>query len=335
MHTFLARRLLSTALLLVGILALTFTLSRILPGDPARLLAGARANAEVVAEVRQRYGLDKPVPEQFVDYIADLSRGDLGQSVVTRRPVLDDIGQYFPATLELVLATFCIAAVLGVVIGLIIAVRACKAEDYAGRAFAITGLSVPDFWVAILAQSLFYSTLSWFPFGGRLPTGAEPPDAVTGLYSIDALLAGDLGLFGQVLWHLVMPASVLALASTGLLIRIVRASVLDVLGQDYIRMARAKGISATRLYLRHVLRNALLPIVTFMGLLFGFLLSGAVLVELVFNWPGLGRYTANAISSTDYNAIMGITVVVSTAYLLINLLVDLLYVRLDPRVKLS
>jgi ABC-type dipeptide/oligopeptide/nickel transport system permease component len=335
MRQFLIRRLISTALLLTGIFALTFTLARILPGDPARLLAGARASQDVVDKVRDKYGLDDPILVQFYHYVMNLFNGDLGISIVSRRPVLDDILQYFPATLELVLATFAIASVMGILIGMVIAIRARTLVDHGGRAFAIAGLSVPDFWIAILAQLLFYSTLAWFPFGGRLPTGMVPPEFITGLYTIDALVAGQFDLFRKAVWHLILPASVLSLASTGLLVRIVRASVLDVLNQDYIRMARAKGISAFRLYFRHVLSNAMLPIVTFMGLLFGFLLSGAVLVELVFNWPGIGRYTANAISSTDYNAIMGITVVVSTSYLFINLFVDLLYSKLDPRVKLS
>ncbi len=335
MRRYLVRRLLSTLFILAGILALTFFLSRVLPGDPARLLAGPRASAEVVERVRQINGLDLPVHQQFINYAARLFEGDLGTSIVTRRPVLADILQYFPATLELVLATFLISSTLGVAIGMVTAVKAGQPTDYVGRAVAIAGLSVPDFWVGILAQLIFFATLSVLPFGGRLPTGMSGPEFITGLYTIDALLAGDWGLFKQSAWHLVLPASVLSLASTGLLVRIVRASALEVLNQDYVRMARAKGISPWRLYSRHVLSNALLPVVTFMGLLLGLLLSGAVLVELIFAWPGIGRYTATAISSSDYNAIMGVTVVVATAYVLINLVVDLLYARLDPRVQLT
>lgn len=335
MIRFIARRLATTVITLVGILMLTFFLSRVMPGDPARLLAGPRASAELVERVRELNGLDQPIWVQFSAYVQRIATGDLGTSIVTRRPVLDDIAQYFPATLELVLVTFVLACVVGIGTGLVAGINAGNAIDMTGRGMAIGGLSLPDFWVAILAQLLFYSTLGWLPFGGRLPTGWTPPEPVTGFYTVDALIGGNPGLAGTAFVHLVLPASVLALAAAGLIARIVRASILEVLSQDYVRFARAKGISATRLYLRHVLSNALLPVVTFLGLLLGLLLSGAVLVELVFAWPGIGRYTANAVSSSDYNAIMGVTLVVAGGYVLINFLVDLLYLRLDPRVTAS
>lgn len=332
---YLLRRLGFIGVMLGGIMALTFLLSRVLPGDPARLLAGPRASAETVARVREIHGLDLPLWEQFLAYCGRLLTGDLGNSIVTNRPVLEDIARFFPATLELVIATLLLATLLGVAIGLVSAIRKGGKIDTTGRFVAIGALSLPDFWIAILAQLLFFSVLSILPFGGRLPTGMAAPEAVTGLMTVDALLAGRLDQFGLALKHLLMPACVLALPSMGLLARIVRATALEVLGQDYVRTAHAKGIRPLRLYLRHVLKNALLPVVTFLGLLFGFLLSGAVLVELVFAWPGIGRYTASAISATDYNAIMGVTIVVSTAYLLINFVVDLLYTRIDPRVRLS
>lgn len=335
MLKYIVRRLGFIVIMVVGVLMLTFMLSRVLPGDPARLLAGPRASAEAVAHIRELYGLNQPIWEQFLSYSGRLLSGDLGTSMVTKRPVLKDIIQFFPATLELVITTLLLAFFLGVSIGLVAAIWKGKSVDVGGRFIAIGGLSMPDFWVAILAQLLFFSVLNLLPFGGRFPIGMAPPDHVTGLFTIDALIAGRLDQFVLALKYLIMPAFVLSLASMGLFVRIVRAASLEVLTQDYVRTARAKGIRPMRLYVRHVLKNAMLPVITFLGLLFGFLMSGAVLVELIFAWPGIGRYTADAILSTDYNAIMGITIVVASAYLLVNFFVDLLYVRLDPRVKLT
>ena len=335
MARFLIRRLGFTVLLLFGITVITFTLARVMPGDPARLLAGPRASAESVEQIRRVHGLDQPIWTQFANYTSRLWHGDLGTSLVTRRPVADDIARFFPATLELVLAAALLGLILGVSIGVVTAVRRGTGIDVGGRMFAIFGLSVPDFWLAVLAQLIFFSALSILPFGGRLDIGVIPPPHVTGLYTVDSLLAGRLDLFAQAIEHLILPAAVLMLPMMGLLIRVVRASTLEVLTQDHIRTARAKGLKPVRLYIHHALRNALLPAVTVFGLELGFLMSGAVLVELVFAWPGLGRYTAEAISSTDYNAIMGVTIVVSAVYVLINLVVDVLYTRLDPRVRLA
>lgn len=335
MARFLLRRAWFTVLLLAGITVLTFTLARVMPGDPARLMAGPRASAESVEQVRRLNGLDQPVWVQFGDYVERLAEGDLGRSLVTRRPVSEDIARFLPATLELVITAALLGAVLGVVIGAVTAVRRGSGIDVGGRMAAIFGLSVPDFWLAILAQLVFFSAFSILPFGGRLDIGVTPPPGVTGLYTVDALIAGRFDLFVQAVEHLILPASVLMLPMMGILIRVVRASMLEVLNQDHVRTARAKGLGPVRLYLHHALRNALLPAVTVFGLELGFLMSGAVLVELVFAWPGLGRYTANAISNTDFNAIMGVTLVVATAYVLINFVVDLIYTRLDPRVRLA
>lgn len=335
MTRFLLRRLAFTALLLVGIMGITFLLARVMPGDPARLMAGPRASAEAVERVRHAQGLDLPLSSQFLGYVAQLSHGDLGESLVTRRPVALDIARFFPATFELVITAAFLGAVFGISLGVWAAVRRGTAIDAGGRLFAIFGLSIPDFWLSILAQLVFFSTFSILPFGGRLDIGATPPPEVTGLYTVDSLIAGRFDLFAQTLTHLILPAAVLMLPVMGLLIRVVRASTLEVLSQDHVRTARAKGLRPLRLYLHHALRNALIPTVTVFGLELGFLLSGAVLVELVFAWPGLGRYTANAVSNTDYNAIMGVTIVTSVVYVLINFIVDVLYTYLDPRVRLA
>jgi peptide/nickel transport system permease protein len=223
----------------------------------------------------------------------------------------------------------------GLALGVFSAIRPGSAVDIGGRFIAIGGLSIPNFWIALLLQFLFFSILGMLPFGGRLDTGVAPPTTFTGLYTVDSLLTGRLDLFVQAVTHLILPVIALGLAEMGLVARIVRASMLEVLGQDYIRSARAKGLTSWRIYRRHALRNAMLPVVTIIGLEFGLLLSGTVLVESIFAWPGLGRFMAEAITSSDYNAIMGVTIVVTLGYVLINLVVDLAYAYLDPRVRLT
>ncbi len=335
MAAYLIRRLAFVILVLLGVTVLTFFLARVVPSDPARLLAGPRASSEAVEEIRAERGLDRPLWEQYSSYMSALARGDLGTSLVTRRTVTRDLATFVPATLELILCSLIVGSVLGLVIGVVAAIRRGRASDVGGRLVAIGGLSLPNFWVALLLQFAFFSSLGILPFGGRLDTGVLPPPTVTGLYTIDSLLAGRIDLFVQAVSHLILPVTALALAEMGLVARVVRTSMLDVLGQDYIRSARAKGLSPWRIYRRHALRNALLPVATIIGLEFGLLLSGTVLVESIFAWPGLGRYMAEAISSSDYNAIMGVTIVVTVGYVLVNLIVDLAYAYLDPRVRLA
>jgi peptide/nickel transport system permease protein len=335
MTAYLVRRFGFVLVVLLGVTIVTFFLARVVPSDPARLLAGPRASSEAVEEIRRARGLDRPLWEQYGSYMHSLSKGDLGTSLVTRRPVTSDLAAFVPATLELVLYSLVAGSLLGVLLGVLSAVRPGSAVDVGGRFAAIGGLSLPNFWVALLLQFAFFVVLRVLPFGGRLDTGVLPPPTVTGLYTVDSLLAGRIDLFVQAGTHLVLPVIALALAEMGLVARVVRASMLEVLGQDYIRSARAKGVAPWRLYRRHALRNALLPAVTVIGLEFGLLLSGTVLVESIFAWPGLGRYMAEAISSSDYNAIMGVTIVVTVGYVLINLIVDLAYAYVDPRVRLT
>ncbi|MEO5756756.1 MAG: ABC transporter permease [Mesorhizobium sp.] len=335
MQSFILRRLVSTLFLLAGVLVMTFALARILPGDPARLIAGARAGPEAVADVRAQLGLDLPLVQQFVHYVSGILHGDFGRSIITRRPISQDILTFFPATCELVILASFISLIGGVALGTAAAVNSSGKTDAAVRVISVFGLSVPDFWMALIAQLLFFSVLGVLPFGGRLATGIAMPPYVTGFLSVDSLLAGRLDLFADALRHMILPIIVLAIPSMAVIIRVVRTTMLDVLSADYIRTARAKGIAPLKVYLRHALANSLLPIVTVFGLNMGLLISGAVLVELIFNLPGLGRYTADAISGSDYNAIMAITLVVSAAYIVINLAVDLSYVFLDPRVELK
>jgi peptide/nickel transport system permease protein len=331
----LLRRLAFVVFVLWGVTAATFFLARVAPADPARLLAGPRASEQAVEQVRQANGLDQPITEQYWSYVTGLVQGDLGESLVTRQPVLEDLGRLFPATLELVLYSLILGTIMGVAIGAVSAVRRGTAVDALGRLVAIGGLSVPAFWIAMLLQLTLYGALGILPFGGRLDTGVVAPPSMTGLYTIDSLLAGRFDLFVESVQHLILPVFTLALAELGLMARIVRTSMLEVLGRDYIRTARAKGLKERRVYWRHALRNALLPPVTILGLELGLLLTGSVLIESVFAWPGIGRYAADAIAAADYNAIMGVTIVVAVVYVAANVVIDLLYLALDPRVRMS
>jgi peptide/nickel transport system permease protein len=318
-----------------GISLITFGLARLVPSDPARLIAGPRAGADAIAVVRRDYGLDRPLVEQYTRYMAGLFTGDLGRSFSTKRPVADDLRAFLPATVELTLVSLVIAIVVGVPIGIVAAIRRNSGIDYVGRGIATLGLSLPPFWIGLLAQLVFYSGLTLLPVGGRLSQDVVAPATITGLYTIDSLLTGQIVTFGNALNHLVLPALVLSFGTTAVFVRLVRTSLLEVLSQEYVRTAHAKGLAERVVVLRHALRNALLPVLTIGGLQLGLLLSGALLVESIFSWPGIGRYTAQAIVSSDYNGIMGVTIVLAVVYLLINTVVDLLYAWLDPRIHYS
>jgi peptide/nickel transport system permease protein len=270
---------------------------------------------------------------QYWHYLGDLVHGNLGMSFVTHRSVVADMRDFFPATLELALGALILGSLIGLLIGVAAAMARGSAIDFAGRLFAIAGLSMPAFWLAMLFQLIFYVQLGWLPFGGRLDTGATPPPDLTGLYTIDSLVTGHFGTFVDAVRHLVLPVTTLALAEIGLMARVTRASMLEVLGEDYVRTARSKGLRERRILFRHALRNALLPSVTVLGLELGLLAGGVFLVETIFAWPGLGRYAYDAIRATDYNATLGVTLVVAMAYVVVNLLVDLAYLYLDPRIK--
>jgi peptide/nickel transport system permease protein len=328
-----ARRVLFMVFVLWGVTMITFFLSRVAPGDPARLIAGPRANAAALEHVREIYRLDQPLVQQYVAYMGDLLHGDLGTSFVTRQPVRADLASFFPATLELAVFAMLIGSVVGVAFGVVAALKRGSSSDVAVRFVAIAGLSLPAFWLAMLFQLTFYSRLRWLPFGGRLATGVPAPPQVTGLFTVDSLLAGQWHTFADALTHLVLPVAVLALAEVGLMARMVRTSMLEVLGEDYIRTARAKGLGQRRILFRHTLRNALLPAVTVLGLEFGLLAGGVFLVETIFAWPGIGRYAYDAIRASDYNAIMGVTLVIALVYVLVNLVVDVAYLFLDPRIR--
>jgi len=333
MAMLIARRLAFMVFVLWGITLVTFFLSRVVPGDPARLLAGPQASPSEVAHIARFYGLDDPLIVQYGRYLRNLLHGDLGFSFVTRRNVRTDIATFLPATIELAGYALLFGFVFAVVTGTVAAYRRGTSADAAGRLSAIAGLSLPVFWAALLLQLLFHTELGWLPLGGRLDPSVAPPPHITGLLTVDSLLTGNFATFINAVEHLVLPVAVLAAGVYGLMVRIMRTSVLDSLGEEYVRTAEAKGLSRWRVLRRHVLRNAMLPAVTVLGLEFGLLAAGVFVVESVFQWPGLGNYAFQAIQANDYNATMGATLVIAVMYVVINLIVDIVYLYLDPRIR--
>ena len=332
MRLLLKRRLIAFPIVILGMSLMTFALTHVVPGDPARLLAGPRATAAQVEALRHEYGLDKSLPAQYASYMGDLVHGDLGMSITTRRPVTEDIGQFFPATVELTVAAVLLVALVGLPLGVLAGLVKGRVPDHLIRLLSIAAVSMPVFWLGILLQIVFYERLDVLPASGRIDALAIPPEHVTGLYVIDSLLSGDVSAFGSSLAHLVLPACALAAGSLAVITRMTRASVVETSELDHLRAARAKGLSTPLLLRRHVVRNALLPVTTVFGLQIGTLLAGSILTEVVFSWPGIGLYAVNAISNLDYTAIMGVTLLISAIYLVVNLVTDLVYLLLDPRI---
>lgn len=321
------------AAVLVAISLITFFLARVVPKDPARLIAGPKANAQAIEALRERLGLTGSLPTQYARYITGLAQGDLGLSFSTKRPVAQDIRTFLPATAELTLVALLISMVVGIPAGVLSATWKNSAFDYLGRFISTLGVSLPSFWVALLLQLIGYYYLSLLPAGGRLSQGIPAPPYLTGFYTVDSVLAGQINTFADALWHLVLPAFVLSFGVIAVFLRIMRASMLEVLSQDYIRAARAKGLRKWVVILKHAVRNALIPTITITGLQIGLLMSGSFLIESILQWPGLGLYAANAIVAADYNATMGITLILTTIYTVANVIVDMTYGFVDPRLR--
>ncbi|MER5325876.1 MULTISPECIES: ABC transporter permease [Streptosporangium] len=334
---FLARRVLTALLLAVGITLVTFVLTNLVPGDPVSANLGQRALGDpaIVAQWRAEHGLDKPLPQQYLMHLQGVVQGDLGTSQQSHRPVMDDLAESVPATLELAGAAILISLVAGVAFGVVAALRRDRLSDHLLRVLSLIGISVPTFWLALMAFYVFFYRLQVTPGSGRIDPTMSPPPQVTGLYTIDSALAGQWDVFASAVGHLITPALVLALYTIGLLTRFTRSAVLEVLGQDYVRAARAKGLPGRVILFRYVLRSALVPIITVAGLAFGSLLSGTVLVEAIFAWPGVGQYAYKSATTLDLPAVMGVGLVVGGVYLVINLIVDVLYGVIDPRVRLQ
>ena len=334
---FVLRRLLALVGLAIGISLVAFVLTQLVPGNPAIANLGQQAgnNPAAVHAFDVRYGLNKPLPEQYLTYLIRLLHGDLGVSEQTQRPVLTDLASYAPATAELALTAMFIASVVGLGLGLLAALRHNRWFDHAIRIFTLVGVSVPIFWFGLLALYIFYLRFGILPGVGRLSATALPPPQVTGFYTIDSLIAGQWSTFGGALSHLILPALVLAAPVTSLITRFTRAAVLEVLGNDYVNAAKAKGLPTHTVLVRHVLRAALPSIITVAGLALADVLTGTVLVEQIFSWAGIGEYAYNSAINLDLPSIMGVTLFVSIVYTLTNLVVDVLYTVIDPRVRLA
>jgi peptide/nickel transport system permease protein len=326
-------RLLMLVLVMIGVSLITFVISRVIPGDPALLLAGPRATPEMLAQIRTDLGLDAPLAEQYRRYAAALMQGDFGTSLMTRRPVFDEMLGYMPATLELMLSALLVSLLVGVPLGILTALARDRPFDMVVRTTAIIGISTPAFWIGLLLILVFYGRLGLLPGSGRLDIGLAPPPHVTGLFLVDGILSGDWLVVRSAFNHLLLPTLTLALASIGLVVRIIRSSMIEVLGEDHIRTARAYGLPRRRIVLRYATPNALIPFVTVLGLELASLLFGSVIVESVFAWPGVGSYVLSAILNLDFPVIMGFTILASIVYVLANLLVDLAYLLIDPRLR--
>ena len=332
MGQLLLERILTLPLKLFGIAVILFVVAQMLPADPAAVAAGPNARPEQLEKIRQNLGLDRPFHERFITYIAGLARGDLGKSLLTRRLVSDDLRLRFPATFELAFLSGIVIVTLGLTMGIISAIRAGGRLDFLIRMFAVVGLGTPSFVLGLLLQLVFAKSLDLFPLEGRLNVLMAPPPFVTGMYTVDSLLAGQWDVFWSSLHHLALPVAALSLGRLAVGARFTRGSMLEVLSQPYIRMARAKGLRERRVIYRHAFRNALIPVVTALGIQIGFLLSGAVLVEVVFTWPGLGRYLVKSVISSDFFATIGAVLVIAIIFVVSNMIVDLLYFQLDPRI---
>jgi peptide/nickel transport system permease protein len=330
---YLLRRAGLTLVVIFGVTLMTFVLTHVVPADPVVSYLGDHAPPDLVLKVRHEVGLDRPLPVQYLLYLRDLVHGNLGISIKDNRPVSRDLEEYLPATLELATAALLVAIAIGVPAGVVSALHKDRWPDQAARLFALAGTSLPIFYLALLLLGVLYVKLGVLPGPGQLGIYTPPPPRVTGMIVVDALLAGDWTALRDALRHLVLPAVVLGYYQTGLITRITRGSLLEVLRQDYVRTARAKGVSEPRVVLAHALRNALLPTVTVVGLAFGGLLSGAVLTETIFSWPGIGRYATNSATNVDIPAVLGVTLVVAVIYSIANLAVDVLYAYLDPQIR--
>lgn len=330
-------RLLISVMLIFGATVVTFLLTHVVPADPVQAQLGEQASGDpaIVKQVRARLGLDKPLVVQYWDYLVRLLHGDLGQSYVTGLSVRTGLSQAFPATVELAIAAIAISVVIGIGLGLWAAVRQRRMADQVIRVISVIGVSAPTFWTAIIGSYLVFVKLQWLPGSGRLSPAAVPPPHVTGLMTVDALLAGDFSEFVDALEHLIMPALVLALLTIGTLTRFSRSAILDVLNSDYVRSARAKGLPTRRVLTAYVLRGASVPILTVTALAFGSLLAGTVLTETIFSWHGLGQYAYEAATTLDLPAVMGASLVIAVVYIVVNLAVDVIYGFIDPRVRLG
>ncbi len=338
MGSYLWQRIFQRLLTIIPVIFLAITIvffvSHLVPGDPARLIVGEYATEEQVAQVRKEYNLDKPVLIQYLLYLKDSITGNFGMSMHTRRPVIEDIKDFYPATIELAVVSMIIVIGLGVPFGVLSAIKKDQAADHAARIYALGGVAIPVFWLGILLQLLLYYYLGWLPVGDRLTYGIKPPQDITGLYILDSLLTGNWTTLKDSVLHMILPAVVLATSSMSSVVRQTRGEMLKVLKEDYVTFHTAYGLPKRKVIYKYALRNALTPTVSLIGLVFGLLLGGSFLVETVFNWPGIGAYVAMSVLTSDFPAIVGATLVVTFSYALVNMVVDIAYILINPRVRI-
>ena len=336
MLTTIAKRLVTVIPTLIGVVIVTFLLTRVLPGDPAAYFAGPAATAESIAEIRKTLGLDRPLPEQFVHYVSDLSRGNFGNSLSTGRPVLTEITSRLPASAELTLLGLILSLAIAIPLGILAAVKQGSWIDHACRVVATAGVSLPVFFTGLLLVYAFYYLLGWAPSPvGRLDPFATAPPELTGFYLIDSLLVGDLETFRSALSQLILPSLTLAIFSLAPIARMTRASMLAVLASEFVRTARASGLNDRTVIITYAFRNGMLPVVTTLGMVFSFLLGANVLVEKVFAWSGIGSYAVEALLQSDFAPVQGFVLTMAVLYVALNLTIDILYTVIDPRVRLE
>jgi peptide/nickel transport system permease protein len=335
LYVYLLRRLAMAIPLVIGISLVAFIIANLVPSDPMAANLGERAasDPEIVEAFRAKWGLDQPFHIQYLRYVTNLLKGDMGTSIRTRRPVAQELGRYLPATVELATAGILVALAVGIPLGIVSAVWRNKPIDFVARIVSLIGVSAPVFWLALIALLLLYRNLGILPGPGRLDAILSPPPHVTGLYVIDSILAGEWKLLGNALSHLVLPGIVLGAYSSGLIARITRSAMLDVLSMEYMNTARSKGLRERRVILDHGLRNALIPVVTVIGLSYSNLLTGAVLTETIFAWGGVGRFAYDSARSLDFPSIMGVSMLVAIVFIVTNLIVDMVYYLVDPRIR--
>jgi len=331
-YKYFLKRVLLTIPTLIGVSIIVFLLIHMIPGDPLDVMLGDRVTEEARLAFAQRLGLDKPLYVQYWQWFINAIRGDFGQSIRSNEQVFSEILSRLPATIELTIAALMIAIVFGIYFGVTAARYRNTIIDQSMIGLSLLGVSIPIFWLGMMMIFLFAVLLGWLPVSGRIAMGASMPD-LTGFYLLDSLLVGRTDLFIDSLKHLVMPAAALATVSLSLITRITRSSMLDVLGEDYVRTARAKGLPMRKVIYKHALKNAMIPVVTVIGLQFAKLMGGAILTEVVFSWPGIGRLLITGIAYRDYPMVQGIVFFVASAFILVNILVDLYYAYLDPRIR--
>jgi len=332
LHEYILRRIITIIPVLIGVTIIVFVIAYVIPTDPARSWAGPKARPEQVEVIRERYHLNDPVHIQLYHYFKGLLHGDLGISPTTHRPVLEDLKDRFPATFELTIFAFILAVVIGLPLGVVSALKRNKPIDHLSRFISLMGVSTPLFWFAMMLQLIFYYRLGWLPASGRIDVEVE---RITGFLIVDSIMAGNMPALLSTLWHLVLPATCMAFWSLAYFVRITRSSMLENLEADYATTAKAKGLPERIVNYKHVLRNAIIAPVTILGIQFGWLLMGSVLLETIVSWPGMGRYAADTIVQVDLPAIAGYCLVVALIMVIANLITDILYVFIDPRVRLG